>query len=85
MSTLLLAHTHTQAVGMLINSTCAIRFVFCVLEYGTVDGLWFDGNWARQDRDWQEDQLYGLIRELRPNCIIVNNSSIGAVGAEVTR
>lgn len=51
-------------------------------HYGTVDGLWFDGNWARQDRDWQEDQLYGLIRQHQPDCVIVNNSSIGAVGAE---
>lgn len=51
-------------------------------HYGKVDGLWFDGNWAEPERDWQEDQLYGMIRELQPECIIVNNSSIKAVGAE---
>ena len=51
-------------------------------NYGKVDGLWFDGNWARRDRDRQEDALNNLIRELQPEFIIVNNSSIGAVGAE---
>lgn len=50
-------------------------------HYGKVDGLWFDGNWSKPDRDWQEDALYGMIRELQPECIIVNNSSIHAVGA----
>lgn len=51
-------------------------------RYGRVDGLWFDGNWARRDRDWKEDALYGLIRKHQPDCIIVNNSSTGALGAE---
>lgn len=50
-------------------------------NYGRIDGLWFDGNWARPDADWQEDQLYGVIRSHQPDCIIVNNSSIGARGA----
>lgn len=50
-------------------------------HYGKVDGLWFDGNWARRERDWQEDALYGLIRRLQAECIIVNNSSLGAHGA----
>lgn len=49
-------------------------------RYGKVDGLWFDGNWSKPDRDWQEDALYGMIRELQPDCVIVNNSSINAVG-----
>ena len=51
-------------------------------EYGTIDGLWFDGNWARRDRDWEEDVLYGMIREWQPDCMIINNSSIGALGEE---
>ncbi|MCC5839859.1 MAG: alpha-L-fucosidase [Opitutales bacterium] len=50
-------------------------------EYGRIDGLWFDGNWSRRDRDWEEDALYGMIRELQPEAIIVNNSSIGNLGA----
>jgi alpha-L-fucosidase len=51
-------------------------------HYGRVDGLWFDGNWARPDRDWQEDALYGMIRRHQPACIIVNNSSVNNRGAE---
>lgn len=49
-------------------------------HYGPVDGFWFDGNWSRRDRDWEEDALYGMIRELQPDAVIVNNSSIGRPG-----
>lgn len=49
--------------------------------YGRVDGFWFDGNWARRGRDWQEDALYALIRRHQADAIIVNNSSVGALGA----
>lgn len=50
-------------------------------RYGRVDGFWFDGNWSRPDRDWQEDALYGVIRRHQPEAIIVNNSGIHARGA----
>ncbi|MFW5698307.1 MAG: alpha-L-fucosidase [Planctomycetota bacterium] len=49
-------------------------------EYGRVDGFWFDGNWSRRERDWQEDALYGVIRDKQPEAIIVNNSSHGHHG-----
>lgn len=52
-------------------------------HYGRVDGFWFDGNWARRDRDWQEDALYSIIRAKQPQAVIVNNSSHGHHG-EVT-
>ncbi|MFO7725511.1 MAG: alpha-L-fucosidase [Oceanipulchritudo sp.] len=51
-------------------------------HYGRLDGLWFDGNWSHPDRDWEEDALYDMIRELQPGAMIINNSSIGALGAE---
>ncbi|HAT11867.1 MAG TPA: alpha-L-fucosidase [Planctomycetes bacterium] len=51
-------------------------------RYGRIDGLWFDGNWSRRDRDWKEDALYALIRRHQPDAIIVNNSSTGALGAD---
>ncbi|MGC9451188.1 MAG: alpha-L-fucosidase [Oceanipulchritudo sp.] len=51
-------------------------------HYGKIDGLWFDGNWARKDRDWEEEALYRMIRELQPDCMIINNSSLGAPGEE---
>ena len=51
-------------------------------RYGRVDGLWFDGNWFRKERDWNESALYRMIRRHQPEAIIVNNSSTGALGAE---
>jgi alpha-L-fucosidase len=54
--------------------------VLCT-QYGKVSGLWFDGNWARPDVDWEEDQLYGMIRRHQPECVIVNNSGTKARGA----
>jgi alpha-L-fucosidase len=49
-------------------------------HYGRVDGFWFDGNWWRKDRDWNEDALYAVVRKHQPDAIIVNNSSTGALG-----
>ncbi len=31
-------------------------------NYGTIGGLWFDGNWNKKDADWHLDELYGTIR-----------------------
>ncbi len=50
-------------------------------QYGKVAGLWFDGNWACPEADWEEDRLYGLIRKHQPDCVIINNSSVKARGA----
>ncbi len=49
-------------------------------HYGPVGGFWFDGNWARRDRDWQEDRLYGMIRGLQPEAMLINTSSTPALG-----
>jgi alpha-L-fucosidase len=49
-------------------------------EYGPIGGFWFDGNWSRKEADWQEDQLYGLIREHQPDALIINNTGLGAGG-----
>lgn len=54
-------------------------------NYGPIGGFWFDGNWSRKDVDWQEDDLYKMIRSYQPDAIIINNSGMaarGAVGAE---
>lgn len=50
--------------------------------YGRLDGLWFDGNWSKPTADWEEDALYSMIRELQPECMIINNSSLGSQGAD---
>jgi len=50
-------------------------------HYGNIGGFWFDGNWDKPDADWKEDELYGTIRRLQPDAIIVNNSGLHARGA----
>ena len=50
-------------------------------EYGPIGGFWFDGNWSKRDADWEEDALYGVIREHQPQAMILNNTGIGAGGA----
>lgn len=50
-------------------------------EYGKIGGLWFDGNWDRMDDDWEEDQLYGVIRRYQPEAIIVDNTGLHRPGA----
>jgi alpha-L-fucosidase len=49
-------------------------------NYGKIGGLWFDGNWSKPDADWQEDELYSLIRNYQPDAIIVNNTGLDARG-----
>lgn len=49
-------------------------------EYGEVGGFWFDGNWSRPDADWKLDELYGMIRRLQPNALIINNTGLSARG-----
>ncbi len=48
-------------------------------NYGKVGGFWFDGMWSKND-DWQEDRLYGTIRALQPEAMIINNSGLDALG-----
>lgn len=50
-------------------------------HYGKVGGFWFDGNWSKPDADWKEDRLYGIIRRLQPQAVIVNNTGVDARGA----
>lgn len=50
-------------------------------QYGKIGGLWFDGNWSREDVDWREGELYGTIRKHQPDAIIVNNTGLFAQGA----
>ena len=49
-------------------------------EYGEIGGFWFDGNWSRPDADWKLDELYGMIRRLQPNALIINNTGLSARG-----
>ena len=49
-------------------------------RYGDVGCIWFDGNWDHEDGeqpyDFRYDELYPLIHELQPGCLIGNNHHI---------
>ena len=50
-------------------------------EYGPIGGLWFDGNWSKPEgTDWEEDELYALIRRHQPEAMIINNTGTIARG-----
>ncbi len=49
-------------------------------NYGKIGGVWFDGKWDKKDADWQEDRLYGMIRSLQPEAMIINNTGLDALG-----
>ena len=49
-------------------------------NYGKIGGLWFDGNWNKPDADWKLDELYGAIRSLQPEAIIMNNTGLSNRG-----
>jgi len=51
-------------------------------HYGQIGGFWFDGNWSREGADWREDEMYGMIRRLQPEAMIVNNSGLHAQGSK---
>lgn len=49
-------------------------------NYGPIGGFWFDGMWDRPDADWQEDDLYAMIRRYQPTAMIINNTGLSAHG-----
>jgi len=42
-------------------------------NYGEIGGIWFDGDWDKKNADWHYDEIYKLIHDLQPQCIIGNN------------
>jgi alpha-L-fucosidase len=42
-------------------------------NYGEIGGIWFDGNWDKKSADWHYDEIYELIHNLQPQCLIGNN------------
>ena len=49
-------------------------------QYGKIGGIWFDGTWSKPGESWDEDTLYGLIREYQPEAMIINNTGLSALG-----
>lgn len=42
-------------------------------NYGEIGGIWFDGDWDKKKADWHYDEIYKLIHDLQPQCLIGNN------------
>jgi alpha-L-fucosidase len=42
-------------------------------NYGPIGGIWFDGEWEREDANWHFDEIYSLIHKLQPSALIENN------------
>lgn len=51
-------------------------------QYGEIGGFWFDGQWKYENRDWELDELYGMIRRYQPDAMIINNSGLSNLGAK---
>jgi alpha-L-fucosidase len=39
-------------------------------NYGTIDLVWFDGQWERTAEEWHADQLRKLVASLQPDAIV---------------
>ena len=50
-------------------------------NYGKIGGIWFDGMWNKPNDDWEEDELYSMIRSYQPEAMIINNTGLDARGA----
>ncbi|MGO1595015.1 MAG: alpha-L-fucosidase [Sphingobacterium sp.] len=45
-------------------------------NYGPIGAIWFDGWWDQRhhkDFDWQLPELYDMIHDIQPGCLIANN------------
>lgn len=61
-------------------------------NYGEIAGIWFDGHWDQTEWDgkhfgelrvdWHYDELYALIHELQPQCLIGNNHHLAPFPGE---
>ncbi len=61
-------------------------------NYGDIQCIWLDGHWdqtnpeGHADRssriDWKYEELYGLIHQLQPQCMIGNNHHLSPIEGE---
>lgn len=42
-------------------------------NYGSIAGIWFDGEWERRNANWHFDEIYQLIHRLQPQAMVGNN------------
>ncbi len=61
-------------------------------NYGDIAGIWFDGHWDQKEWDgkhfgklkvdWHYDEIYKLIHDLQPHCLVGNNHHIAPIAGE---
>jgi alpha-L-fucosidase len=61
-------------------------------QYGPIAGVWFDGYWDQlqndQDKtnkpavDWHLEEIYTMIHQLQPQCLIGNNHHLTPIAGE---
>lgn len=61
-------------------------------NYGEVAGIWFDGHWDQLENDhnkkaiskvdWKYEEIYRLIHQLQPHCLISNNHHLSPIPGE---
>ncbi len=61
-------------------------------NYGEISGVWFDGFWDQLDNDedknqqtkidWRYQEIYSLIHQLQPQCLIGNNHHLSPLNGE---
>ncbi len=61
-------------------------------NYGDIAGIWFDGHWDQKEWDgkafgkvkvdWHYEELYALIHQLQPQCLIGNNHHLAPIPGE---
>ncbi len=51
-------------------------------NYGDIAGIWFDGNWDRKEANWHFDEIYQLIHDLQPQCLIGTNHHESVIPGE---
>ena len=42
-------------------------------NYGPIAGIWLDGHWDKKNANWHYAEIYELIHQLQPSCLIGNN------------
>ena len=61
-------------------------------NYGEIAGIWFDGHWDQKEWDgkkfgdvkvdWHYNEIYSLIHQLQPQCLIGNNHHLAPIKGE---
>ena len=69
-----------------------IQLTELLTNYGEIAGIWFDGHWDQKEWDgktfgklkvdWHYDEIYKLIHDIQPKCLIGNNHHIGILDGE---